>query len=370
MGNESNDVNVDNLSQNMSDVNESDGSTECDSSEPNQLLCWKCGEILGQDQLFCPKCGSKSDAPIERNNSIAEFNENAKKKKKTKKRKLILFISIFLVVFLVGGIVSYFLYFEPNSRYNKAVSLYDAGEYEEASVMFKELNDFKDSSDRIIWCEKAINQRKYDEATKKAENYNYSEAIKLFAELGDFSDSKAQITKIENEYYELLQQIYNYVSDGFELDNMLSSVVYNTLRISDLYDGYDSVAISNLYSGSSYRTYYYWSRYSNGYKYVVEYDTAQAFVGALEVTNENISKIELLLLNAKNPPEKHAAIYEKVNQLCTSYIAFHEFVKEETSLSYSSYEYSSEKKKNAVKDAMSATTEMDDKIDDKVSLND
>lgn len=342
-------------------------SRDAENSQDQQLLCWNCGEELETGQLFCPKCGSKSDAPIEKNDSIAEFNKNNEIMKKSKKKKLVVIISILFVVLLASGIAGYIFYFEPNARYTEAVSLYENGEYEEATVLFTGLGDFKDSADRVNWCENAIKQEKYDEAIAKVDSGNYDEAIKLLEDLGDFSDSKAKIVELENEYYELLQKIYAFVARGFEMDEALSNCVYNVLWTSDLYDANDSLAISNLYSGSSYRTYYYWSRYSNGYVYVVKYDTAEAFVSILDLTNENVAQIELLLLSAKRPPEKYKDIYDKVNSMCTTYLSFHSFVSKETNLGYSSYESNSDSKEQSVKNAMSNVTKTDSKIDDKVS---
>ena len=331
------------------------------------VLCWNCGEPLEQDQLFCPKCGSKADAPLEKNNSIAEFNENNAKKKKAKKKKLIVILSIVLAVLLVGGTASYIFYFEPNTRYTEAVDLYNDGKYEEASTLFAELGNFKDSADRVTQCDTAIKQEKYDAAMKKAENNKYGEAISMLTELGDFSDSKSKITELENKYYGLLQQIYAYVARGFETDTLLANCVYNVLWTSDLYDAYDSVAMSHLYGGTSYRTYYYFSRYSNGYAYVVEYDTADAFVSLLDLTNDNAVDLDLLLLGVENPPQKYKALYDKVKSMCSTYSKFHDYVSKEPSVSYSSYESTSKSHQTSVKNAMDAAKKADAKIADKVS---
>ena len=288
-------------------------------------------------------------------------------KSEAKKKKLIVILSIVLAVLLVGGAASYIFYFEPNARYTEAVDLYNDGKYEEASTLFAELGNFKDSADRVTQCDTAIKQEKYDAAMKKAENNKYAEAISMLTELGDFADSKAKITELENKYYGLLQQIYAYVARGFETDTLLANCVYNVLWTSDLYDAYDSVAMSHLYGGTSYRTYYYFSRYSNGYAYVVEYDTADAFVSLLDLTNDNAVDIDLLLLGVENPPQKYKALYDKVKSMCSTYSKFHNYVSKEPSVSYSSYESTSKSHQSSVKNAMDAAKKADSKIADKVS---
>ena len=365
--------NNENVGATTPDVEEVNCSAQQDNAEAAQntpVLCWNCGEALEQDQLFCPKCGSKADAPLEKNTTIAEFNENNAKKKKAKKKKLIVILSIVLAVLLVGGAASYVFYFEPNARYTEAVSLYNDGKYEEASTLFAELGNFKDSSDRVAQCDTAIKQEKYDEAIKKAANNKYGEAISMLTELGDFSDSKAKITELESKYYGLLQQIYAYVARGFDTDTALANCVYGVLLTSELYDAYDSLAMSHLYEGTSYRTYYYFSRYNNGYAYVVEYDTAQAFVSLLDLTNDNAVDIDLLLLSVANPPQKYKALYDKVKSMCSTYSTFHKFVSKEPSVSYSSYESTSKSHQTSVKNAMDTVKKADSKIADKTSVYD
>ena len=41
-------------------------------------------------------------------------------------------------------------------EYDKAVALYDSGEYEEAQKIFSSLRDFKDSADREALCRDAL----------------------------------------------------------------------------------------------------------------------------------------------------------------------------------------------------------------------
>ena len=346
------------------------GSVQEDRTEAVQstsVVCWNCGEPLNQDQLFCPKCGSKADAPLEKNTVIAEFNANNEKKKKAKKKTLIVTLTIVLAVLLGGGAASYMFYFEPNTRYKEAVALYDDGEYEAASTLFAELGDFKDSADRVVECDTAIKQEKYDAAMKKAENNQYGEAIIMLTELGDFSDSKAKIAELENKYYGLLQQIYAYVARGFDADTLLAECVYSTLQLSTLYDATDSLAMSRLYSGSSYSTYYYWSSYYNGYANIVESDTAEAFVEVLDLTNENAVDLDVLLASMGNPPEKYKSLYNKVKSMCSTYMTFHNFVSREPSVSSSSYKSTSDSHQTSVKDAMQAVKNADSKIEAKVS---
>ena len=75
-----------------------------------------------------------------------------------------------------------FGFFIPNNKYNFAVSMLEAGEYDQAISAFMELEGFRDSNDKL--CE-----ARYFRATEYMNNGNYSAAQDIFAKLGDYKDS-------------------------------------------------------------------------------------------------------------------------------------------------------------------------------------
>ncbi|MBP3684167.1 MAG: tetratricopeptide repeat protein [Oscillospiraceae bacterium] len=69
-----------------------------------------------------------------------------------------------------------------NSDYNKAMDLYEAGNYEEAIVLFLELGDYEDSAEKVIACNYGIALNFYNSG-------DYATAMNLFTTLDDYEDS-------------------------------------------------------------------------------------------------------------------------------------------------------------------------------------
>ena len=110
---------------------------------------------------------------------------DAKKKKTTK----ILAIVIPAVCAVVAIILLATKIIIPNSKYNNAVKLMDAGSYEEAIVAFEAMGGYKDSSQMIETCELAILEQQYADAIALMEAENYEEAISGFEALNGYKDS-------------------------------------------------------------------------------------------------------------------------------------------------------------------------------------
>ena len=93
----------------------------------------------------------------------------------------------------------------PNREYNKAIVLYESGQYEEAIAAFEALNGYKDSETRTLDCRYGIAKGHY--ATGK-----YEEAITAFEILNGYKDSAAQIeackTAITEQQYNAAKALY------------------------------------------------------------------------------------------------------------------------------------------------------------------
>lgn len=69
-----------------------------------------------------------------------------------------------------------------NSDYNKAMTLYEAGKYEEAIVLFLELGDYEDSAEKLVDCQ-------YQMAVAAYKSEDYAVALNMFTALGDYGDA-------------------------------------------------------------------------------------------------------------------------------------------------------------------------------------
>ena len=100
----------------------------------------------------------------------------------------------------------------PNGKYNDAIDLMNAGKYTEAISVFKELDGYKDSENKISDCSTAILDSKYNNAIDLMNTEKYTEAISVFKELDGYKDSKNKIndcnTKIlDNKYNDAIALI-------------------------------------------------------------------------------------------------------------------------------------------------------------------
>ena len=82
---------------------------------------------------------------------------------------------------------------EDEVKYNEAVALMEEGKYAEALKIFKDLNGYKDSAEKVTLCQNAVKKQKYDEAMKLKEQGNYDEAVKLFLDAYGYEDAADQI---------------------------------------------------------------------------------------------------------------------------------------------------------------------------------
>lgn len=117
---------------------------------------------------------------------------------------------------------------KKEETYQKAIALEEAGEYNQAILIYEKLGDYKDCMERI---EKVKIELRYQEAVKEEEEENYSGAFQIYEELGDYKDSIARgsfcvkkyqalnrVAKIALEFKfnsEHWEYVYSYDEQGF-----------------------------------------------------------------------------------------------------------------------------------------------------------
>ena len=98
----------------------------------------------------------------------------------------------------------------PNAKYDEAMGLVEAGQYDEAIVVLQELDGYKDSADQITRAEELkVEEKKnsdYERALAYIETGNYNEAIRILESLGDYKDSPEQLARAEEGRKEVIYQ--------------------------------------------------------------------------------------------------------------------------------------------------------------------
>lgn len=115
----------------------------------------------------------------------AEEKERIAKERKNK-RLTVAFVLVVLIACVVGWFVVTRVI--PNNKYQRAVTLRENGQYDDAIAAFAELGDYSDANEQIA-------PTKYMQAEELRENGQYEEAIALFTELGNYYDAAAQVTE-------------------------------------------------------------------------------------------------------------------------------------------------------------------------------
>ncbi len=150
----------------------------------------------------------------------AERQEAARQSKRNKK------IGLIVAAIAAVGIVIWILtanVFIPNSKYNDAVDLMEAGKYEEAISAFEAMEGYKDSNNKIGECNTGIRERNYNTALSLMEAGNYEEAIVAFEAMEGYKDSndiilecryRSAVSLMDEEKYEeaidIFRSLYGY----------------------------------------------------------------------------------------------------------------------------------------------------------------
>ena len=183
-------------------------------AEEKDLWFCACGAVNGQAEENCHRCGKargellaldQEALKAARDRRLAEERaareaaekkaaaERAEAQVKAKKVKKALAITLPILLLLVAGFFLTTKVLIPNSRYNKALALAEAGQYEEAIAAFEALGDYRDAPAQLRLTREAQTEARNAEAYAEAEALfaaeDYDGAIAAFTALGGYRDS-------------------------------------------------------------------------------------------------------------------------------------------------------------------------------------
>ena len=90
--------------------------------------------------------------------------------------------------------------FSPLLQYNKAQALFESGEYNKAIAIFKELDNFRDSQEKVSEVTRAQQEHFYQVGLSELAKKNHYAALNAFERAGDYRDSKEQIKEVKYQY--------------------------------------------------------------------------------------------------------------------------------------------------------------------------
>ena len=169
----------------------------------------------------------------------------AAKRKRVKILKIILPVTCVVIAFaiLLNAVII------PNSKYKNAVSLMDAGQYEEAIAAFEALDGYKDSVEQIVKCEDALVEgekaAEYRSAEEFASNGEYAKAAIAFAKMDNYRDSKQRCLEFwENAAMRDTIAAGFFHTVGLKNDGTVVAVGANSYGQCDVSDWSDIIAVS------------------------------------------------------------------------------------------------------------------------------
>jgi len=185
------------------------GKCESVPQEHKDLWCCTCGEWNKSDNCYC--CGKAKAEQLTLNLDVLKADKDARLTKEkaereakeaadkaaamanAKKAKKVLTILAPIIVLCVIVAIVTVKVVVPNSKYQKATEALNAGKYDEAVSAFEEMDDYKDSAEKIEEAKDAqytaINQPKYERANALAQEGKLYEAAVAFYEIKGYLDS-------------------------------------------------------------------------------------------------------------------------------------------------------------------------------------
>lgn len=119
------------------------------------IKCPECGKEVSEHAKVCPNCGYPipeiKEVSFKEVTKEIDKTKNRKEKKKPAGKILAIVAGIIIIIVAVGYFAT------TNMRvYSKATALYNDKKYEDALEIYYKIENYKDSRDRIIECEKLL----------------------------------------------------------------------------------------------------------------------------------------------------------------------------------------------------------------------
>ncbi len=181
--------------------------------------------------------------------------------KRAKRNKKIAIIATPIVCAVIAFVIILNTVIIPNSKYNDAVALMDAGKYTEAISAFTALDGYKDSAEQIQNCETAIKDIKYNDAVALMDAGKNVEAYDALIALDGYKDSTEKANSIFGQYFKEKNgqiEVGEYITFGtYEQDNNTSNgKEYIEWLVLDIKDGKALVISKNALDSQQYNTSY------------------------------------------------------------------------------------------------------------------
>lgn len=188
--------------------------------EYSDLWICSCGAVNRRRESQCCCCGVNRNTifsalnaeSLTQNQSQFEakeaerrtIQEQEHKKRQAEIKKIAIISSAAAVVVIVFAVlitqvfIPMLQYNSAVQQYNSAVSLMDAGNYEEAITAFEELGDFRDSTELLT-------EAMYRNANHLFESEKYDDALSIYESLNNYADSNNKILEC---YFNLGEQYF------------------------------------------------------------------------------------------------------------------------------------------------------------------
>ena len=123
--------------------------------------------------------------------------------KRAKRNKKITIITASAIAVCIALVILWITVLSPMIEYNKAQTLLDSGSYDEAIAIFTELEDYKDSPEKIL-------ETKYAKAESLFASKDYDDAVAIFTELADYNDSADRVKEVKYSKASALSESKDY----------------------------------------------------------------------------------------------------------------------------------------------------------------
>ena len=169
-----------------------------------------CGKTLkSQENIDINKLTELMNKRLEEEKKIKLENDVKEKKRREKNKKVALILGMLATIVCV--VILWFTDIKPGMDYDDAIALMEDKKYDEASIVFEQLNGYKDSYVKRLEC-------LYYEAVNLMDVEKYKEAIDIFESILEYQDSSDRLYMCKEVLY---NEAVNLMKEG-EYDEAVS----------------------------------------------------------------------------------------------------------------------------------------------------